>query len=84
MLTTIAEREKEMLRAMKALGAGWHDRTELAIKLKKNRLAPEQVIMLDLLVEKGVLEKSMQPTHRPHIYRWLYKIVEKPTKTAKE
>lgn len=73
---TIHDTQRTLLEALKACGAGWHDRAAIAQKLGKKLLNPAEVVAMDLLAESGEIEKQFQPTKRPHIMRTVYRIKE--------
>ncbi len=76
MSTTARSVQRKILKAIQSLGAGWHDRASIAKQLGKNFLNPAEVVMLEMLVETGKLERAMQPTKRRHIMKSTYKINE--------
>ncbi len=72
--TTIEERDAILLNTLRKLGAGWHDRAEIAEALGKARLNAADVLVLDVLAREGVIEKGMAPTGLITVSKWQYRI----------
>jgi hypothetical protein len=73
-MTTIEEKERQLVDVLKTLGPGWHERPAIAAALGKAQLNPVEVATLDLLTSQGQIEQSKIPTRRPHILRSVYRI----------
>lgn len=70
----LGEKERQLVSALQALGPGWHSRAEIAAQLKKRRLNPAEVVIFDVLVSKGKVEKRSEPGKRANISQWVYKL----------
>lgn len=53
-------RDTAILRALGALGHGWHDRAALADALNRSVLNPEDLLALDVMVREGRIEIGKQ------------------------
>jgi hypothetical protein len=73
---TLDNKSQELLEAIRARGVGWHTRAEIAAQLGKNKLNPVEAALLDAMAARGVLEREMQPSNKPHIQHWAYRIKE--------
>lgn len=73
-VATTDEIKRSLLDAIRACGAGWHTRVEIAQKMGKNALNAGDLAILELMTEAGQVEQAMQPTKRRHIMRVVYKI----------
>lgn len=74
MFISFKDREAELLGAFEALGKGWHSRQEIADHLGKNKLSPADTTLLDAMVDKGLIEKSMAQTALVTVNRWQYRV----------
>ncbi len=61
MLATIDETQERILNGLKSLGAGWHDRAELADAMGKRKLNPVEALALEMLAENKKVEAVDQP-----------------------
>lgn len=73
---TVKDRESKLMDAIRDLGPGWHDRNELADKLGKARLNPADIVTLDMMVERGLLDKGLAQTEMLNVSRWQYRAKE--------
>jgi hypothetical protein len=73
-VSLLDEKSEIILKAIRDLGAGWHGRAEIAKALDKKRLYTEDVLVLDHLVEKGLLEIQRQDIEGPIPVRWEYRL----------
>lgn len=67
-------RDRELLKALQSLGAGWHSRTAIAAKLGRKRLNPGDVVILDVLSASGKVEKQLGKGPRPNVAMWEYRL----------
>ena len=65
---------EKLFEALKALGAGWHSRAELARQVGKTRLNPFDIALLEVLRESGLIEAEQHPASGPITYKWMYRI----------
>jgi hypothetical protein len=70
------EREKQLMDALRSLGAGWHTRAELAAQLGKARLNASEITLLEVAARQGQIEIMTRPAKRPNISEYLYKVKE--------
>ncbi len=75
---TINETREQLYAALRALGPGWHARTDLARAIGKARLNPVEAAALDLLASEGRIEKRSQPVGLEgpggNIHHWVYRV----------
>lgn len=78
-LYTLDAKQKSLLAVLAALGEGWHTRQEMADYLKKKRLNPSEVTILETFVAQGQVEKQTVPSELPHLTRSIYRLKEEST-----
>jgi len=80
MLATLDDVAEKLYRALETLGSGYHDRTELAAALGKQKLNPVDNLALESLVDNGRIEGSSLPIvsggRGRNITRRVYRIKE--------
>lgn len=74
MQVTVKDLQQRMIEAIRACGAGWHDRYEIAAQFRKHYLNGAEILTLDILAESGKIDKQLQPTNRPHIMKTVYRL----------
>lgn len=61
-----------MLEVLSAMGADWYSRTEIATYLGKNKLAPFDIAVLELLAEQGIIKRRLVPSNKENVSRVEY------------
>jgi hypothetical protein len=73
-MTTQAEKiAQQLIEVLRALGDGWHSRSEIAAYLQKSKLNPSETTALDLLASQGVIEGQLAQGSRPNVNQYLYR-----------
>lgn len=73
---SLEEQSDKILKAIKALGPGWHGRSEIAAQLGKKRLFAAEATLLSYLVETGKVEAEQHEIEANIPIRWEYRIRE--------
>lgn len=73
-VTTISVAQEQLLDALTALGAGWHDRAALAEQLDKIRLNSVEIAALELLAVDGLIDMEAQPGRRAGAQKFVYRL----------
>ena len=74
---TISEIEDRILAAVAAFGGQYAKRTEIAKQLGLKKLQPSEVLVLQLLTEKGLVEVQSVETKSPSKIRYEYRSIRK-------
>jgi hypothetical protein len=73
----IAEMEDRLLAALRSSNGQWVKRSQIAKQLGRNKLQPGDVVMLEVLVERGLAESRRVDTYAPSKYRVEYRSITK-------
>ena len=71
----VTEHGEKLLVALQAADGQWIGRTEIAASIEKKRLTPYDVALLDLLVERKLIEVRQLPGRSRDGYVWQYRAV---------
>jgi hypothetical protein len=75
--TSLDDKWAYLIEAIRALGSGFHSRADIASHLEKAKLNPAEILALDFLAERGVLEKLLQQSETAaQISRYVYRLAK--------
>jgi hypothetical protein len=70
---TLTPHARHILQHLTEIGT-WANRGELAKRMQKNKLNKWDIVLLEKLVEGGLIETRKTPFHGPIGFEWQYRI----------